>query len=923
VAIPPTVIALSPQQEAVVNYRGAHLQVIACAGSGKTESISRRIAALTAEGVAPESIVAFTFTERAAAELKDRVARRVKEEMGESFLNRLGRLFVGTIHSFCFRLLQTHVPRYGNYDVLDEHRHAGLLSREYRRLGLANLGSPKHWQPIRDFSRTADIIANEMIDVSRLEGTQLGDCYQAYREMLDRYHFLTFGQIIDLAVGALEAPQVHARVHGPLRYLFVDEYQDINPAQERLIELLARDPVQLCVVGDDDQSIYQWRGADVTNILQFRDRYNGSQTLPLDTNRRSRPQIIETANSFAQTIRPRLGKAMVPSRTAGDPQIVAWSAETPEEEAEQVADTIVRLHAEGFAYRDLAVLFRSVRTSAPPLVEALRRLRVPFRCGGRTGLFLQPEIALCGEIHTWFVDGQWKDGRYEKPLDVNLDAVVAGLESVFNGGEPLPWLKQYLIDWKKDRLSGKQPVSLVGDFYRFLYRLGMHNLDLETPEASARFGAFARFSQVLADFEHVTRRGRYITEGGQRVFIGGRDRGKDYARQVYNYLLHYARDAYEEFEGEESVDLDAVDILTVHQAKGLEWPVVFLPALVEGRFPSRRAGQIQQWLLPENVFPRAVRQRYEGSETEERRLFYVAITRARDCVYLSHFHKIQRRFEPSPFLTEISEEAPVHKTLPIPTPERLGNTVEQPLQLSFSDIVTFEDCGFRYRLGIVFGFQQELAVELGYGKAIHHVLRQVAELARERGQEPSRAEIDEILEREFYLPFANQATVRRMSNAAQRLVMNYIDNYSDDLHRVWATERPFELHLPSGTLAGRADVILGDEGSDAPSLAIVDYKTATDPRREEYYRLQLAVYTAAGRGEGLDVTAAYLHNLNAGVRAPVDISQDETSAAVERVASATTGIRRGEYEAKPEPQRCNQCDYWRVCRHADRSYQES
>src|SRR5262249_52414603 len=156
-------------QKQVVEHRGGHLQVIACAGSGKTESISRRLAALLDEGATPESIVAFTFTEKAAAELKDRVARRVADRKGTAFLDRLGPMYIGTIHSYCFRLLQTYVPKYGNYEVLDEHRHAGLLSREFRRLGLSRLG-PKHWQPIRDFVQAADVISNELIDPDSLEG---------------------------------------------------------------------------------------------------------------------------------------------------------------------------------------------------------------------------------------------------------------------------------------------------------------------------------------------------------------------------------------------------------------------------------------------------------------------------------------------------------------------------------------------------------------------------------------------------------------------------------------------------------------------------------------------------------------------------------------------------------------------------------
>ena len=176
---------LSAEQSAVVDHRGSDLQVIACAGSGKTESISRRIAALIGEGVEPASIIAFTFTERAAAELKERVVRRVGERMGEAFLDRLGPMFVGTIHGYCFRLLQDHVPRYGNYDVLDEHRHAGLLSREYHNLGIGKLGM-RHWSPIRDLMRTVDVISNELIGPARLDGTPLGEVYGSYLEMLDR-----------------------------------------------------------------------------------------------------------------------------------------------------------------------------------------------------------------------------------------------------------------------------------------------------------------------------------------------------------------------------------------------------------------------------------------------------------------------------------------------------------------------------------------------------------------------------------------------------------------------------------------------------------------------------------------------------------------------------------------------------------------
>ena len=264
----PSKITLSPAQLKVVTVRNCDLQVIACAGSGKTESISRRVATLIEEGVEPSSIIAFTFTEMAASELKDRITARVSEVKGKEFLDRLGKMFVGTIHAWCFRMLQDHVPEYGNYDVLDEHQHAGFLAREFNGIGINKLAGVKQWERINLWQKTADVIGNELLPSNRLKGV-IKEISEAYDQKLDHYRFLTFSRIISQAVQELKKPKVGKQVVTPLRHLIVDEYQDINPAQETLIEQLAQPHVQLCVVGDDDQAIYQWRGSDVGNILGF------------------------------------------------------------------------------------------------------------------------------------------------------------------------------------------------------------------------------------------------------------------------------------------------------------------------------------------------------------------------------------------------------------------------------------------------------------------------------------------------------------------------------------------------------------------------------------------------------------------------------------------------------------------------------
>jgi DNA helicase-2/ATP-dependent DNA helicase PcrA len=268
-------------------------------------------------------------------------------------------------------------------------------------------------------------------------------------------------------------------------------------------------------------------------------------------------------------------------------------------------------------------------------------------------------------------------------------------------------------------------------------------------------------------------------------------------------------------------------------------------------------------------------------------------------VYLSGFTRKRNRFRPSPFALEVAGASiSGSEVIPLPgPPEQEKDRETPPLEVSFSDIALFDECGYRYR------------------KAIHHVLRRLAETATSNRTIPDEAALAALVDAEFYLPFADAPAFQRMYEAASRLVNSYVTNWASDLRRVWAVERPFELHLSDGTVRGRADIILDEEGGGPTSLAIVDYKVANDPVRDERYRLQLAVYAAAGRGEGLRVNAAYLHELRDGSRCGVDIGQVATKAAVQAVGESVRGIRYGVYAASPEEAKCRRCDFNRVCVH--------
>jgi len=843
---------------------------------------------------------------------------RVAQSMGTDAVDKLSPMFVGTIHSYCFQLLAGHVSEFGDYDVLDEHKMIGLLSREYNRYGLEAIAD-RRWEGIRIFNQHIDAIENELLPEDRLKETEIGKIYEAHTARLKQYHYLTYGQQISLAVRALEDPPVFEAVHEPLRYLFVDEYQDINPAQERLINLLGAEPVKVCVVGDDDQSIYQWRGSNVENILTFTRKYENAKSLPLVTNMRSRPQIVNAANEFVQSIGERLPKKMEFIRPGSDFELVSWMAETPQQEAEIIGDTILMLVKSGYRFQDIGLLFRSLKTSAGPFIETFTAYGIPFRIGGRRGLFLQSEAKVIGKILAWLNDKEWKQGQYSDFQNVTLDEILAELNQVFTIGRTNGDRARAILEkWKMAATSDNEPANLLRDFYRLLRALGVHEWDLENPVLAAKMGTLARVSAFLADFENVTRRSRLFDQEGLPEFQAGSNRGPWYYSRLYSFFQYYAVDEYEDFEGDDEFELNVVDITTVHKAKGLEWPVVFLPSLSARRFPSSMAGRPQKWLLPEELFPAEARKRYEGGDTDERRLFYVAMTRARDMLYMSSYSRITNQAKPSPYLLEVAGKVPQRvDRLPIAKPE--GSSEHAPQEkpvIAFSDLALYGICPLHYRLSQQMGFMPQLVVELGYGKAVHQVLRALAEHTRETGELPGSTEVKRILEEAFYLPFAHREAYRKLRDKAEDLVDEYLKEFASDLRRIWETERPFELHLPGAIVTGRADVLLDEENGQTGSLALVDYKTATDPRTEDIYAFQLSIYAAAGRNEGLSIDAAYLHDLTHGKRTQIDISPHVVDRAKFKANSIVNNLMDGNFEPLPEIEKCRRCDVRLICKHS-------
>jgi len=251
----------------------------------------------------------------------------------------------------------------------------------------------------------------------------------------------------------------------------------------------------------------------------------------------------------------------------------------------------------------------------------------------------------------------------------------------------------------------------------------------------------------------------------------------------------------------------------------------------------------------------------------------------------------------------------------LPTPETRKPEDDEQLTLTYSELAQFLDCGMAYRLRTLLGFQPRLAPELGYGKAVHHMLRRLAEHTKDHGAVPSAEQVAVMLDRHFFLPIANKPAHREMKDSAHRLMNTYARDHADDLFRVWESERPFELRLDGITVTGRADVILDNEGGVPTSFAILDYKTSTSKMSD--HSLQLQVYASAGLREGLDVRGAYVHDLGAPKddrRLAVDVRTEALDGAHEAISSAAVRLRARDFS--PQPSRsCIRCEVRALCKH--------
>ncbi len=972
-------VDLNPRQRDAVTYGEGPLLIVAGVGTGKTTVITRRIAWLIAEKVAlPGEILALTFTERAAAEMEARVDVLVPYGYVEAQ--------IGTFHGFCERVLRENAVLLGlspDYRILNEAEQAIFLKDHLFDLPLDRyrpLGNPlRHLRALLAlFSRAKDEdVAPEaylayaarrseeaaQADPSTDEGrlaieeaatqAELAESYAAYQRILLEHGFVDFGDLIGLTLRLFrEHPAVLARYRDRFRFILVDEFQDTNYAQFELLKLLAGHR-NLTVCGDDDQSIYKFRGAAISNIIGFREAYPDAQLVVLDHNYRSSQPILDAAYRLIQhnnpdrlEVREGINKRLRAVREGGAPPR-QLHFETLDEECDYVAETIAAQRTtEARPLSDFAVLVRS-NAQAEAFLRALGLLGLPWRFSGSRGLYDQEEIRRTIAFLRVLADPRDNMSLHHvaaaEPYGVPGEALAAlaaaarrrnkSLLGLFRLAVKTPGFldisqeaRERIAPLLEDLgamlpLSTEQPTGEV--LYGYLSeRTGLIERlsNSSEPRDEQRIRNLAKLFSVVERFAQVTR--------------------YDRVAWFVDYLDALIEAGDNPAVGDAQWDTDAVNVLTIHQAKGLEYPIVFLVGLVSGRFPSpHRRDPIE---LPDAL----VNDLLVGSDAhrqEERRLFYVGMTRAREEV---HFTSAQdyggkRPRKPSLFVSEALDldaaqllpqrGAPLTRITrhagPPPSPPKdagedltLFSRGEEILSLSHRKIDDYLTCPLKYRYIHLLRVPIRQHHTVIYGNAIHQAVR-LFHLRRLAGQPPSLDELQAVFRHHWQADgfLTPEHEELRLQQGLEALAAFRAFELADGLQPTYI-ERRFSLMLDGVRLVGVFDRIDLLADADPSTGTIIDYKTS-DVRTEEQAQRrtresrQLALYALAyqrlfGVLPGTLELRFLTPQIVVGRTSPSDrmLARARTD-----LGQAANGIRAGAYPGEPAYRACRYCPYAPIC----------
>jgi len=606
---------LNPEQKQAVLHTEGPLLVLAGAGSGKTSVLTRRIAHLVEDiGVRPWQILSITFTNKAAKEMKERLERLI----GNLALD----LWVGTFHAVCMRILRRDIERLGydrSFVIYDTDDQATVIKSCIEQLGI----NDKQFPPktiLGEISRAKDELVTpdqyKRMYASDFRMGKIAAAYELYQKKLKANNAVDFDDIILLTIRLLnENPEILAHYQDKFRYVLVDEYQDTNTAQYMLVSLFANKSRNLCVVGDDDQMIYGWRGANLRNILDFEEDFPGCRTIKLEQNYRSTQNILEAANGVIHHNTGRKEKKLWTENLKGSP-IHRFEAGTEHEEAYFVADMAKGLVREGRKYGDRGVLYR-LNAQSRVFEDVLMKQGIPYKIVGGLRFYDRKEIK---DIIGWLRVLQNPNDEVSLQRIVNVPRRGIG-KTTLERVSQLAVLHDVSMFKVMEQVHSFQELgraaSNLSEFTRFVH--GMRE-SLQTADLVASIEMLIDKSGLMRELQNENTEESATRVENIKEFLSVAKEFTDNTEEaptLENFLAHISLVAdVDSLSGEET---DRIILMTIHSAKGLEFPVVFLAGLEEGVFPSYRSIT-------------------EGEEKleEERRLAYVGITRAKEILFISN-----------------------------------------------------------------------------------------------------------------------------------------------------------------------------------------------------------------------------------------------------------------------------------------------
>lgn len=932
---------LTDEQRLAATDPTREVLTLACAGSGKSRTLAYRIAWLLAERRAePDSIVAFTFTEKAADSIKQRVASALANSGIDA--NALGAMYIGTIHSYCQFLLGQIDARYRQFEVLDENRLLLYLISRYPGLEIAPLRAtranagrqPGYFSTISKVANAWMTMNEEFLNPQQVENhdPRFSTTLQTIQDSLDRDEYLDFSLMQRLVVDALQRRDEGAlRVVQPLRHLLVDEYQDINPIQERLISFLSEGAETLFVVGDDDQSVYAWRGADVSRILTFQERFPQSALHTLNQNFRSTPLIVEVADGFAgaELGATRLPKNPVAAHDVHPQDFRAVWFDTRDEEAAWVVDRIRALlgteyregqNSRGLTAADFAILMQSTRTNeangAPrhrAFTSALEAAGIPYSLEAGGGLFDRPQVEALRASFALL-----RENNPDRAVArAHFDAVVLPHypQANFNAfvGVIATWGRQIHAPVGQGPRRRIYPQALVHDL---LESFGIQNANFDEPTMQD----IGVFSRIMQDVETV-----YMSVDTADRF-----------QWILNFLDNVADTGYDAVTSPILRRPDAVTVSTVHKVKGLEFPGVFLVDVESQRFP-RSNRRYDGWMPPALLADAINRGAYQSTRPEQTRLFYTALTRAERYLYVSGAANLpgaRQVKRPSAFSLRLNHPNIGTDATGLPNgltaaPQR-RRIEESDLPTSYSDIRYYLRCPKDYQYRKIFGFSPPIVELFGFGMTVHAAVGKLHE--RFQDNPPTAAEAAQLAEDLFHLkhvpqsrdPINNPGPYERAKTRAGQLVAGYAEEYRDDFLRRRQVEARFEIPVHGAVVSGAIDLMLHEDAAgNFVEASVIDFKTmegGDDPLGDQDLEwtelaLQVQLYARAARdvlrqaaGDG------YVHLLKDNQRIEIPVDDAAIAIATQNIEWAVDRIVSGDFPMRPERQKCEGCDFGKLCR---------